>query len=296
MLKKGEIMQFLKNAYSPYEEMIAYEVLCSLKGNTTKRVSELFAEHKTLPSALLKYENGLFEDNLKEAVKEFINAKLGSFSVMLNNSFQYPERIRDAQYPLELFYYKGDIGLLESKAISIVGARECSEDGLKRAKKLTKLLVNEGYTIVSGLAKGVDTVAHTSAIEMNGNTIGVIGTPIDQYYPKENKELQDLIASKYLLISQVPFYKYKVEPFVSQKNYFPERNATMAAISEATVIVEASDTSGTLTQARACIHQGRKLFILNSCFENPDIKWPHTYLKKGAIRVHDFEDIIANMK
>lgn len=288
-------MNIIKNVYSPFDEMIAYEVLCSIKGYTTKKLSELFTERNLLPSDILREENGLFDDRSRNEVEKYILPKLGSFSIMLNNSYQYPDRLRDAKYPLELFYYRGDIGLIDSKVISVVGARKCTEEGKKRTRKLVKLLVENNYTIVSGLALGIDTEALTTAIDMGGKVIAVIGTPIDEYYPKENKTLQDIIADKHLLISQVPFYKYKVEPFPSKKNYFPERNATMAALAQATIIVEASDTSGTLTQARACLYQKRKLFILNSCFENNKIQWPKKYLEKGAIKVVTFDDIIKNL-
>ena len=151
------------------------------------------------------------------------------------------------------------------------------------------------YTIVSGLAKGIDTIAHETALSERGYTIGVIGTPINEYYPKENKNLQDKIAKKCLLISQVPFYKYATEPFPHRKFHFQRRNMTMASISEATVIVEAGNTSGSLIQARECIKQGKKLFILDSCFKNPKIKWPLRFEKKGAIRVKTTKDIIQSI-
>ena len=125
-----------------------------------------------------------------------------------------------------------------------------------------------------------------------GRTIGVIGTPINENYPKSNKQLQECVAQEHLLVSQVPFYHYAHEPFTHKKRYFPERNETMSALSEATIIVEASDTSGSLTQARACLQQGRKLFILNSCFENREISWPSTYEKRGAIRIRELDDIL----
>jgi DNA processing protein len=159
-----------------------------------------------------------------------------------------------------------------------------------------QLLSQYNLTLVSGLAEGVDTVALETAIKCNMNVIGVIGTPIDEYYPKKNKNLQEDIAAKHLLMSQVPFYKYYTQPFQTKHIYFPERNATMAALSLATVIVEASDTSGTLYQARACMEQKRPLFILNSCFENQAITWPQKYEKQGAIRVNDINDIIVHLK
>jgi DNA processing protein len=286
------MLSSLKNTISPYEEMIAYEALWSQQNQSLKTLSELFKHDRGLPSQILQRD--LFGDDINR-VKEFLKSKSG-FSVAIHGDFQYPKKLRSAKYPLELFYYKGDIGLLERRCISIVGSRQCTEDGIKRTKKLVVELVKRNFVIVSGIAVGIDTVALKTAIKENGQVVGVIGTPIDQYYPQENKELQDTIAKNHLLISQVPFYRYSVEPFKSKRNYFPQRNETMSALSEATVIIEASDTSGTLTQARAALQQKRKLFILNSCFENTSIKWPHTYAERGAIRVRNTNDIISHLK
>jgi DNA processing protein len=229
---------------------------------------------------------------LKKEVEDYLSTFNG-FSVCVNGTYHYPVRLRNARYPIELFYYKGDIGLLESPSISIVGARKCTEDGARRAKKLSRNLGEAGFTVVSGLARGIDTVAIEETLSLGGNVVGVIGTPINRYYPPENRKLQDRLAEEKLLISQVPFYVYAKEPFAAKRLHFPQRNETMAALSEATVIVEASDTSGALTQARACLQQGRRLFILDSCFENPGITWPRSFEKKGAIRVKDIADVVS---
>ena len=132
-------------------------------------------------------------------------------------------------------------------------------------------------------------------VERGGSTIAVIGTPIDQYYPPSNKKLQDFIAANHLLISEIPFYQYHKESFPMKRYHFPQRNITMSAISEGTVIVEASDRSGTLTQARQCLQQGRKLFILRSCVEKSGLKWPTTYVKRGAVVVDRVDDILKNL-
>tara|TARA_B100000315_G_scaffold236460_1_gene252228 strand:+ start:5027 stop:5917 length:891 start_codon:yes stop_codon:yes gene_type:complete len=282
----------LKSTISAFDEMLAYETLWAMLNSSLKKIAEMFCEHKVLPSELLKIKSDMFDvPKLKEEVEKFLLNKRG-FLVSINGDFQYPKRLRAARYPIELFYYKGDVGLLDSPCISVVGARKCTEKGIKRTMDLVKGLVKNDYTIVSGLASGIDKVAMETAIASKGNTIGVIGTPIDEYYPKENKLLQDEISSKYLLMSQVPFYRYKKEPFSSKRNYFPQRNATMSALSYATIIVEASDTSGTLIQARECLAQNRKLFILNSCFENSNISWPRKYEERGAKRVYELDDIL----
>ena len=109
----------------------------------------------------MQAEKDLFgmQDQQKQ-VSEYL-AAFNGFSVCVLGDFHYPERLRCAKYPLELFYYRGDIGLIESKCVSIVGARQCTDDGAKRAAKLAHGLVKEGYTVVSGLAKGIDTAAYS---------------------------------------------------------------------------------------------------------------------------------------
>jgi DNA processing protein len=154
-----------------------------------------------------------------------------------------------------------------------------------------KRLVEDKFTIVSGLARGIDTIAHQTAIAAGGLTVGVLGTPLSHSYPNENKELQKRLAEDYLLISQVPIIRYSQQHPNQNRFFFPQRNITMSALTEATVIVEAGETSGTLVQARAAIAQKRKLFILDNCFRNPAITWPAKFQEQGAIRVREYDDI-----
>jgi len=268
-------------AISPYDEVIAYEYLYSLDRATLKLLTKQTVLSNKLPSEVLSEHAGFLQPESINQIKDFIRIKADQFSVAINNTPSYPKKLKESKRPTPLFYYRGDIGLLESDSVSIVGARKTDELGLARAHRLAIELVEKGITVVSGLALGVDTAALTSAIQAGGRVIGVIGTPIDEYYPAQNKELQDEIASSHLLMSQVPFYKYAHQLFETKRYYFPERNELMAAVSDVTVIVEASDTSGTLTQARACLAQRRPLFIMRSCVESPKLKWPQEFLKKA---------------
>lgn len=174
-------------------------------------------------------------------------------------------------------FVRGNIDLLRQGArISVIGSRKPSEDGIKRARKLSKLLVSQGIVVVSGLAEGVDTAAHQAAIEAGGKTIAVLGTPVDDYYPQENKELQMLIERDHLVISQFP------NGYPTLKGNFPIRNRFMALISDATVIVEAKDGSGTTHQGWEALRLARPLIIPESAILNPLLKWPQQFLKYGA--------------
>jgi DNA processing protein len=278
---------------SPSREMAAYEALWAHQKATFKTIADLFRDSpNAIPSELVSEEE--IDTALRRVRDQIAHAKIHDFGVRVHGAEDYPDRLRDAAHPVELLYYRGWWDLIDSpKRIAIVGSRSVSEDGLRRTRRLVKLLVQDGYTIVSGLAKGVDTAAHTTAIDNGGRTIAVIGTPITEYYPPENKKLQDLIADKFLLVSQVPIWRYSIQDYRSNRLFFPERNATMSALAQATVIVEASDTSGTLAQARAALQQGRKLIILDNCFRNPKLTWPARFQEQGAIRVTDFEEISA---
>lgn len=278
---------------SPSREMAAYEALWAHQKSTFKTIADCFrGSPNAMPSELVSEEE--IDAALLQVRNKIAHAQIRDFGVRVHGSEDYPGRLRDAAHPVELLYYRGWWDLIDSpKRIAIVGSRSVSEDGLRRTRRLVKLLVKDGYTIISGLAKGVDTAAHTTAIDNGGSTIAVIGTPITEYYPPENRALQDLIAEKFLLVSQVPIWRYSTQDYRSNRLFFPERNATMSALAQATVIVEASDTSGTLAQARAALQQGRKLFILDNCFRNPKLTWPAKFQDQGAIRVTGIDDIRA---
>lgn len=187
--------------------------------------------------------------------------------------------LRDAKGRDVEIYLAGDRSLLTQRRVAIVGARDVSEAGKSRAYKLARELVSFGIVIVSGLARGVDSAAHFGAIQNNGRTIAVIGTPLSKAYPAENAGLQEDIYENHLLMS--PF----AEGTQTFRSSFPKRNRVMALLSDATVIVEASDTSGSLHQAAECLRSGRWLFIMKSVIDNPDLNWPSKFLGKPKVAV-----------
>lgn len=187
-------------------------------------------------------------------------------------------------------FYAGDIGLLDAPAVSIVGTRDVSEPGRQRAARLARELAEAGVTVVSGLAKGVDAAAHLSTIKAGGATVAVIGTPLNKAYPIENAALQEEVYRNHLLMT--PFGPN--EPVF--KGNFPARNKVMAAVSDATVIIEASDTSGTLHQAAECQRLGRWLFILRSVIDNSSVSWPARFLNNSRTAVVDStQDILSRL-
>ncbi|MCT3734161.1 DNA-processing protein DprA [Elizabethkingia anophelis] len=192
--------------------------------------------------------------------------------------------------PKELFF-RGDFSLLESeRRIAVVGSRKVSAMGIRRAEFVTKFLVERNIVVVSGLAEGIDTTAHTTAMVNGGKTIAVIGTPLNISFPASNKRLQDIIGREHLLISQ-----FKENTAVSPKK-IPIRNRTMALISDATIIIEASEYSGTRHQGWEALRLGRNLYIMENIIKDKKVTWAREMLNYGAqvLTKENYKDIIED--
>ena len=281
---------FRAKAVSPLHEMGAYEALWIAPETTFKSLAERFARRPgSVPSDFVTSDDA--EACASFVMRRFTEAGVERFGVRVHGAGEYPPQLRDAAHPVELLYYQGWWDLADSPSVAVVGTRRPSSQGLARVRRLVRALVADDYTVVSGLAAGIDRMAHETAIQEGGRTIGVIGTPLSHAYPKENSELQRRIAAQFLVISQVPLKRYEAQDYRLNRLFFPERNVTMSALTKATLIVEAGDTSGTLIQARAALAQGRKVLLLDSCFRNPRITWPARFARLGAVRVQTYDDI-----
>lgn len=193
----------------------------------------------------------------------------------------------EESYPV---YMAGNLSALNTPAVAIVGTRNVSKEGAARARRLAKELSQRGVGVVSGLAKGVDTEALSSALRHGGRVVAVIGTPLDKAYPAENKHLQEVIYQDHLLISQ---FKSGERTYPSN---FPQRNRLMAAVSDATVVIEASDSSGTLHQSAECQRLGRWLFIAKSVVDDPMLTWPSKFLAyEKCVVLTSAEDVLARI-
>lgn len=210
-------------------------------------------------------------------------------------------RTRDALGPFgpveeknapDMLYTAGDTALLtEGSRVAIVGSRKATPDGIKRAQAVTRALVQQGIIVVSGLAEGIDTVAHRTAIEEGGRTIAVLGTPLSKAYPATNASLLEEIKHDHLAISQFP------EGYPGKSENFPRRNRTMALICDATIVIEASEKSGTRHQGWEAIRLGRDLYLLENVATNPNLTWPKQLIEYGAqiLRREDLPDILLDI-
>lgn len=200
---------------------------------------------------------------------------------------QQPQELIGPLSPVEeknapgVLYLHGDRRLLQTGLrVCVIGTRKPTRDGETAAQQYAAFLARAGVTVVSGLAMGIDTIAHRTALAEGGRTIAVLGTPLDQVSPQSNADLQREIGTKHLLVSQFP-----PGSTVTRAN-FPQRNRTMALLSDATIIIEAGDGSGTLHQGWEALRLGRPLFILRRVVEST-LEWPSKMLDYGAITLSD---------
>ena len=176
---------------------------------------------------------------------------------------------------------------LPGPRVAIIGSRKASPEGLGVAARIATVLSKKGVVIVSGLAEGIDTEAHKTAIEEGGRTIAVLGSPLNRAYPAKNWQLQKEIMTNHLAVSQFPI-GYPIQP-----GNFVIRNRTMALISNASIIVEAGERSGSLHQGWEALRLGRPLFLWKSIVRNLSLSWPKRMMSYGAMELTDPKHVLS---
>lgn len=204
--------------------------------------------------------------------------------------------VLDAAYPVNLrmihdrppvLFVRGQLDASDERAVAVVGTRRASEEGKRTASTVAQALADAGRVVVSGLAAGIDTAAHTAALAVGARTVAVIGTGLRQYFPRANAELQDRLGREHAVVSQ--FWPGQ-EP---RRWTFPQRNAVMSGFAQATVVVEASHTSGARMQARLALEHGRPVFLLRSLLEH---RWAQTYREHPNVYVvDDGGEVVAHL-
>ena len=226
------------------------------------------------PKLLEKYEKYILKNDIK-----IIN--------ILDDS--YPAKLKNIYAPPITIFVKGDISLLNSKSIAIVGSREPSKYGIYVAEKFSTELSKEGITVVSGLAKGIDTFAHIGALSSLGKTIAVLGSGIDVVYPKENAKYYKEISEKGLIISE-----YIVGTVPESKN-FPQRNRIISGLSDGVLVVEARKNSGTMITTDFALEQGKELYVIPGNITSNLSAGTNNLIKEGAKLVTDVCEILEDL-
>ena len=226
-------------------------------------------------------------DERVERVRDLVGAaeeQAGARLVTVLDRAEYPSNLRVIPSPPPFLFCRGELRRDDARSVAVVGTRQASDEGRRRARQLAEKLTAQGVTVISGLARGIDTEAHTATLNAGGRTIAVVGTGILHTYPKENAELADRIAQSGAVVSQ--FWPDAPPTRAS----FPMRNAVMSGISQGTAVIEASSTSGAKMQARIALEQGKRAFLMASLVTREE--WARRYLQRGAIEVHEVENIL----
>lgn len=203
----------------------------------------------------------------------------------------YPQALLASADPPALLYAKGNTELLNRPALAIVGSRNATPQGIENALAFSRALADAGFTIISGLALGIDAAAHEGALRSDtaSGTLAIIGTGIDRVYPASNRKLAHLITGKGCIISEFPLGT------AATASNFPRRNRLIAGLSQACLVVEAAPASGSLITARLAGELGRDLFAIPGSIHAPQYKGCHALIKQGAKLVECAQDILEEL-
>lgn len=215
-------------------------------------------------------------------------AKAGNHILPLNDPL-YPPQLRQIDEPPMLLFVKGQPEVLLLPQLAVVGSRNATQGGLNNTQAFCQDLSQKGFVITSGLAAGIDATAHQAALDANGQTVAVMGTGINQIYPKTNQNLAKAIVQSGAVVSELPF---NTPPHA---NNFPRRNRIIAGLSLGTLVVEAAKKSGTLITARLSMEQNRPVMAIPGSIHNPHSKGCHALIKQGAKLVESAQDIAEEL-
>ena len=280
-----------------------YLALASLPGLSTKELSQC-VEHLSQIENLFTLDKTALEDlkiplriiaaikNVDWPAMEAIltwEQQSADHHLITLNCKTYPTFLRNIVDPPPLLYAIGNVSLLNSTCLAMVGSRNASQNGLDKAYDFAQQLAKKNITIVSGLAQGIDSFAHRGAIDVKGNTIAVMGTGINKRYPYKNKGLAQAISQIGLLLTEFPLNS------PAKAYHFPKRNRIISGLSHAVFVIEATLKSGSLITARLALEQGRDVFALPCSIDNPMSKGCHHLIKEGAKLIDCLEDILVEL-
>jgi DNA processing protein len=227
-------------------------------------------------------------DRFNAAAEIDLASKLGVWLVHLNDS-RYPALLKQIPDPPPVLYVKGTLAEADNLSIAIVGSRRCSIYGSEQASRFAHILAAAGFTICSGMARGIDTAAHQGAIAAGGRTIAVQGCGLANVFPPENKKLFETIAQSGACISESPL---AYQPLAEN---FPPRNRIIAGLSLGTIVIEAGLNSGALITAKAALDYNREVMAVPGKIDSPFSRGSNRLIKQGATLIDSVDDVMESL-
>lgn len=246
-------------------------------------ISKILNLSSKISSRLFEEKNNIIPERELDSVYKY------KVNVLTIEDALYPKNLKTIHYPPPVLYFKGTIVKADKNSISIVGSRKATYYGKMVAEKLSKDLTLAGLTIISGMARGIDTAAHKGALSVNGRTIAVFGCGIDHIYPPENRRLAQEMQESGAIISEFPLST------LPERQNFPRRNRIISGLSLGTVVVEAAEKSGALITADFALDQGREVFAIPGNINSPLSDGSHNLIKQGAKLVNNYQDILEEI-
>jgi DNA processing protein len=279
------------------DSLLALNMIDGIGPITIKRLLDAFGSAREIlrtPADTLCRTTGIGPETARHIVKcagsvdisdEMARIERLGLAILTLNDPSYPKPLKEIYDPPPVLYVKGVIEPEDAYSIAVVGARRCSHYGNATAERLSRQIVQHGFTVVSGLARGIDSAAHRGALHAHGRTIAVLGSGIDVIYPPENRPLAEKIAASGALVSEFPLGT------TPQRGNFPLRNRIISGLSLGVLVVEAARKSGSLITVDLALQQGRSVFAVPGRIDSPASGGTHALLKEGAKLVESVEDI-----
>ncbi|CCQ10672.1 Rossmann fold nucleotide-binding protein Smf possibly involved in DNA uptake [Pseudoalteromonas luteoviolacea B = ATCC 29581] len=280
-------MNFLLSHYLVFSFCPGFgaRALCELQQRYS--LDDIFAlrfDFTCLTDAQRHYFDSIPEQKIQRTIERLAHLKIDWVGLF---DPDYPRQLREISSPPLVLYYRGNANLLNAPQLAIVGTRNPTLDGKRIAYELSAQCAQSGLVITSGMALGIDACAHEGALNAEQGTVAVLGTGVDEIYPKRNRFLYDKIVERGLIVSEfLPSTKAKPE-------HFPRRNRIVSGLSLGTLVVEAEIKSGSLITAKYALEQNREVFAVPSSVRNPMAKGCHLLIKQGAKLVECDEDILS---
>lgn len=269
---------------------ISFKKLASHFADPTQSLSATAAELSAIEGIDRKAVDGLLAfTQWDEVEQEVQRAEEAGVKIIPFGSGIYPARLRSIADPPPCLYVKGEIRREDDKAVAVIGTRSASHYGRRVTRDLCRGLASLGFTVISGMARGIDGVAHDEALNAGGRTIAVLGSGVDRAYPPEHRKLYHRISENGAVISELPL---GAPPLAFN---FPARNRLISGLSAGVVVVEATEKSGSLITAAIALEQGREVFAVPGEVGSSRSRGGHRLIRQGAKLVENVDDILEEI-